>query len=380
LSAANWAGSGAGAGETSDVHRQLKENIEEQLGGIDTSLFDKFIYSLDDESGDIFGAGTFKEKIEKLLSGEINDMGGVLQAMLEIVFSQALKILPLIASVVALAVLGGLLAAVKSEKTKTGGVIHFVCYIAIVLIVLNLIYRLVSSVVNAMRLITEFMSLIFPLILTLMTASGSAMSSGIYQPAVALLCGLVSGIIMGVIIPIFIASIVFNVVSNLTDNINVGKFADFFKSAGKWIIGVTFTVFMAFLSIQGILASTYDSVSIRTIKYAIGNSIPFVGGYIKEGFDLVTGSAVLIKNAVGVAGLIMLFCFVLAPVISLIVCSLGLKLTAAVCQPVSDPKVPKFLQATSSSFDMLIAAFAASAFMFFITLMLLLMTSNAVLA
>lgn len=363
-----------------DVHKQLEDNVSEQLNSIDTAAFDKFIYSLDDDGFNIFGANSFKEKIEKVLKGEVGGSGYVLETILQIVFHQAVKLLPVIASVVAVSILGNLLAVAKSQKTKTGDIIHFICYLSIVLIVLTLVYQLASSLVSTLNLIKDLMAAIFPLILTLMAASGSAMSSSIYQPAVVLLSSMVTGIIISVIIPLFIASIILSVVSNLTDNIKVAKFADFFKSSGKWIIGISFTVFIAFLSIQGILASTHDSVSIRTIKYAVSNSIPFVGGYIKEGFDLVLGSTVLIKNAVGVAGLIMLICYVLAPVVNMIVCSLGLKLAAAICEPLSDKKIPSFLQAAASNFNLLIAAFVSVAFMFFITVMLLLMTSNAVLA
>jgi stage III sporulation protein AE len=135
---------------------------------------------------------------------------------------------------------------------------------------------------------------------------------------------------------------------------------------------------MAFLSIQGITASTHDSVSIRAVKYAISNSIPLVGGYIKEGFDLIVGGTLLIKNAVGVSGLVLFFCHIITPLMSIIICSLGLKLVAAVCEPLCDPKIPAFLQGVAKNFSLLLAAFVSVCFMFTITVMLILMTSNSV--
>ncbi len=363
-----------------NLEQQLEENINDQLADIDTTLFDKFIYSLDGNSYKIFGSSSFLDKLKNILSGNISiDYGSVFGIITELFFSEAVKLLPVLASITAISILSNLLSMAKSDKTKTGDTVHFVCYLAIVLIVLNMIYQLIKSLMQTLTMMNELMSLVFPVILTLMTASGSTVSSSVYQPAVALLCGSATSVIINIIVPLFIASIILSVVSNLTDNIKVSKFADFFKSAGNWITGILFTVFMAFLSIQGITASAYDSVSIRAVKYAISNSIPIVGGYIKEGFDLVLGSTVLIKNAVGVTGLILLFAYIITPILNMLVCSLGLKLTAAVCEPLSDAKVPSFLQSAAKNFSLLLAAFISVSFMFFITVMLLLMTSNSVL-
>lgn len=365
---------------TQDIEKQLEENINSQLSDLDTTLFDKFIYSLDSSSYKIFGASSFMDKLKNILSGNIStDYGSVFGIISELFFSEAFKMLPILASITAISILSNLLSMAKPDKTKTGEIVHFVCYLAIVLIIMNMIYRLLISLLSTLTIMNELMSLVFPIILTLMAASGSAVSSSVYQPAVALLCGSATSVIINIIIPLFIASIILSVVSNLTDNIKVSKFADFFKSAGNWITGILFTVFMAFISIQGISASTYDSVSIRAVKYAIGNSIPIVGGYLKEGFNLIIGSTVLIKNAVGVTGLILLFAYIITPVLNMIVCSMGLKLTAAICEPLSDEKVPTFLHSVSKNFSLLLAAFLSVSFMFFITVMLLLMTSNSVL-
>lgn len=366
--------------EDKNIEERLQESVEEQLNELDTSLFDKFIYSLDGEGYKIFGEATFKGKLMAILSGETPaDIGSILSVTAEIFFMEALKIIPVLASIAAAAILSNLLTFAKSDKSNTGQIVYFVCYIAIVVVVLNLIYQIVGNISSSLTAMNELMSLVFPVLLTLMTASGSAAAGTIYQPAVALLCGSASGIIMNVIVPLFVASIILNVVSNLTDKVKVSKFADFFKSCGQWVTGILFTVFMAFLSIQGITASTHDSVSIRALKYAISNSIPLVGGYLKEGFDLIVGGTVLIKNAVGVAGLMLFFCYIITPIMNIAVCSLGLKLVGAVCEPLCDSKIPAFLNGVAKSFSLLLAAFVSVTFMFTITVMLILMTSNSVL-
>ena len=368
------------AEDVKDVEQQLSDNVSEQLGQLDTGMFDSFLGEVEGGAFRIFGANTFKDKMQNILSGETADYGNIFGLIAELFFGEVLKLLPVLAAVVAAAVACNLLGSVREDKSRSGHVIHFVCYLAIVLIVLSVVYQLVNLTVSAIGTVSGFMQLLFPVLLTLMAASGSAASGAIYQPAAALLTGTVSTVITAVIVPLFLASMVLNIVGHFTDNVRIGKFSDFFKSTGQWVLGIVFTVYMAFLSIQGITAATHDSVSIRAVKYAVGNSIPLVGGYLREGFDLILGSTVLIKNAAGTAGLVLLIAYAVTPLFFMVAASLGLKLCAAICEPVCDRKIPDFLTRTAKSFNLLIAAFLSAMFMFFITILLLLMTSNAVLS
>jgi hypothetical protein len=54
------------------------------------------------------------------------------------------------------------------------------------------------------------------------------------------------------------------------------------------------------MTVQGITSASIDGISIRATKYAISNSIPIVGGFLRDGFDIVIAGSVLIKNAVGI--------------------------------------------------------------------------------
>ena len=150
----------------------------------DTSLFDKFIYSLDGHTGFSEQA---KDKLLKVISGEVPaDIEDTLSVFAEIFFAEALRAIPIFASIAAVAILSSLLTFAKSEKFNSGQIVYFVCYIAIVVIVLNIIYQIVKNVNSNLKVMNELMGLVFPVLLTLMTASGSAMAGTIYQPAVAL--------------------------------------------------------------------------------------------------------------------------------------------------------------------------------------------------
>ena len=127
---------------------------------------------------------------------------------------------------------------------------------------------------------------------------------------------------------------------------------------------------------SGISAGSYDGVSIRATKYAIKSYVPFLGGYISDGFSLIMASGVLIKNAVGFSGLIVMFLTVISPIIKIVLCKLGLSLVSGIVESVADKRVTGFLSETSKSLSMLSSTIIAFTFAYLISTGLLMCTSN----
>ena len=209
-----------------------------------------------------------------------------------------------------------------------------------------------------------------------LTAIGGTTSVAVYQPMVSVISVVITQLMVNIILPLFIFGYVFNIIGNLSSALKLNKFSAFASSLSKWFIGIVFTVFTAFLSIQGITASVHDGVSIRTAKFAISHYIPIIGGYLSDGFNLIMAGSVLIKNAVGVAGLFLLASTVLAPVIKIAIMILTLKLTAAILEPLAPQGFSNFVSSAAKSISMLIAIILSVAFMYFIMLLLVVCTGN----
>jgi stage III sporulation protein AE len=142
-------------------------------------------------------------------------------------------------------------------------------------------------------------------------------------------------------------------------------------------VGLIFTLFFAVFSIQGIAAGSFDSIGIRTTKYTIKSYIPIMGGYLSDGMDLIMASSILIKNAVGLVGILLIITTILSPLLELVIFSLLLKLVSAILQPMGS-KVSSFLGATSKSITMLSSSIIAISFMYLISVGLIMTTSNLV--
>jgi len=165
---------------------------------------------------------------------------------------------------------------------------------------------------------------------------------------------------------------------NLSANV-VTKLNGFIKSLFKWIIGTVFAVFMGYLSIKGFTAGTSDGISIKATKYAIKNYIPMLGGYISDGFELVKAGSLIVKNAIGFAGVIIIFFTSISPIILIGISQLGLKLISGILEPMGNTKTASLLESISDSLKLLLVVVVGVVIMFFLTIYLMTVTASNIL-
>ena len=149
------------------------------------------------------------------------------------------------------------------------------------------------------------------------------------------------------------------------------------KSLIKWVLGITATVFSVFLTVQSSATSLFDGVLFKATKYIIGNSVPIVGGFLSGGFDLLTAAGLLVKNSVGLCGLIMLILQVASPLILLIAFSLLLKVAGAVVQAAGENDMYSLFSDLSSDVGCFTAGLLTVTFMYWLIIMLIINSANS---
>lgn len=364
---------------SNEVEEQLKDNIMAQLGALNLEQIEQLISQFGQDNK-LWGNSSFFDKVVSIISGEFAGGGETFfQAILMLLLGQVVSLLPSLVTIAVIAILCGVITNMKSSglNGNTSEIVFFACFSIIIIIVLLGVWSLIDVTTSTISNIKLQMNIILPVLITLITAMGGSVSATVYQPAIALLSGGVIEVISLVVMPLFIFSVVFAIISNLSNNVRISKLAEFFRNANSWIIGVTFTVFTAFITVQGLTASTIDGVSVRAAKYAIKNYIPLVGSYLGDGFDLILASTTLIKNAIGVAGLLLLVGTILLPIAQILCYMWGLKLVSAVLEPLCDSRIIKFSSSVSDSIKVLFASLIAVGMMFIIIIMLIIFTCNA---
>lgn len=364
--------------ENEDIEKELTENIENQLDEIDFSQLDSIVNSFNNNQKQIFGGSSFLEVVKNFLYGNSTSQStNFLSYMLKIILNDLINILPYFALIVAIAIIYSLVGHFSLDKGKSvASIVHIACFCAIALIVLNLVIGVMQDASRVIFSISSQMEVVFPVLLTLISSIGGAVTASTFQPVLATLTTVITKIFTNLLFPVFIFCIVFNIVGNISNNVKLEKFSKFCSSFFNWTIGIIFTIFIAFLTINGLTVSSIDGISIKTAKYAIKSHIPILGSYLSDGVSLIITSSNLIKNAVGVTGLVLLTSTILSPIFNLVLLMLLFKLVSAIIEPFCDQKISNFLYSVSKTLNMLNICLIAIGFMYLISVSILMLCSN----
>ncbi len=357
-----------------DAEEELDRRIDELISALDTKELQNYLDGLSEWRGI-----SVKDKLKGLITGDLSlDYPSLAEAVFGLVLDESAVLLPAFALILAVSLLCGILNSAKNAflQSTMSDIIDFVGYLSVGAVVLSC---LISALIRGFTAIEEMrrqMELVYPLLLTLMAASGGSVSAAIFRPAVAFMSGGICELFSAVVLPVAIVVIVLAFVGNLSDGVRTEKLGDFFKSLSKWLIGLCLGLFGLFLTVQGIASAQYDGLSFRAIKYVVSGSVPLVGGFLSGSMDLIAAGSVLIKNALGAFAVFLLLGAVLKPVLLFVALQLFLRLSAAVTEPVGG-KIPSLLSRLAEDLGYFIAGILCVAFLYFLTLVLLVCSSGA---
>ena len=360
--------------ENDDPEQQLIDNVEQNVDDLDLGSLQGLLQGLDSNLFD-----SLKDTIKDIAQGEQKlTFDDAVRLITQRVFSALTGVLPIVVSIVGISLitslLNGLTSGFLSNPTKE--LIGFVSYCAIAVIILTRAMSLVNDTAAIIGTIKQFMQLVFPILLTIITVVGGANSSAVFQPMMSVLTTSITTFVVQIIMPMVVVVIVFTMISSLSNGVKLSKLTSFFSSGIKYSLTAVFSLFVTFLTAQGLTGGIIDTVSIKTAKFAMQSYVPIVGGYLSDGFDLMMASFVLIKNSLGLISLFALLIMIASPLVNIIVFSLGLKLASGIIEPIGDSKISKMIFDLSKNVNILLAIILGVAFMFVTTITLIIYACN----
>ncbi len=194
------------------------------------------------------------------------------------------------------------------------------------------------------------MNTLVPILMALIIATGQVASGSALQPILIFCIIFIGNIISLVILPIITITMVLNIASNLSDKVQIGKLSKFFQSSVTWFLGFVITIFVGLLSLEGTLTSSVDGITIKGIKSATSTFIPVVGKALGDSVDTVLGATSLIKNSIGIVGIIIVIGICILPIIKLTVLSVMYSLVGALSEPIADKKIVNVITRNEWSF------------------------------
>ena len=353
----------------SNVENNLDTAINDIVEGLDLSSLNEWLSS-------IFEGENITETINKAIKGEYFTTEQLLKAVTASFKSSLLPLKKIFIQLLSIIIICSVLTAIRPNNGQIKDVIFLVCYLSVCLSLFTLVINSISKVKNIIVSVSSQIDGIFPIILTIMTALGAKSPVTVYQPIYLSISTLILGIINKILFPIITIMSAIALLASLNEKFSLKRFFLFMGDAFKWIVGITVTVFSFLGIVKSLSASSYDTFSIRALKYTIGNSFPLIGGFAKEGIDVVLTSAILIKNALGTISIILLFFVLLTPFLEILLLSLFLKFLSAICEPIADNRIIQLLTNFSKVISLLATLLIMIFIIYFLVLLLVILAQN----
>ena len=299
--------------------------------------------------------------------------------LLRLLLAEVYSAAKLMAIILAMSVLSSYLSGLKSGfgENSVSTAAFYICYIVTAGIAATVFYETASCASNTVENVAVFMKIIVPTVIALLLTSGAAISATVLEPTMISIVEIVVPIVQFVFIPAVMISTALNIVNGMSDKFKTDRMVKLLNSAVKWGLSVILTVFVSLAGLKSIASAGADGLTIKLSKFAASNLVPMIGGILSESVETVMNCSVVIKNSVGVLGIICLVLIALRPVLKLGAILILFRLTAAIAEPVSEPKIIICISRLADSVAVLFSIVVAVTVMFIIVVTILINAGNS---
>lgn len=312
-------------------------NTQEQL--LDSMELEK----MQEAVNELLGEETFsvKESIKKALSGEepfsAEHFGEIRKAFL---YQQLLPDKKILVQVILLVLAASLFSNFTGMfgKGETGGISFYMVYLFLLTILMKSFGQMSRIISSGLEDFVFFMKALMPSYFLAVTAAGGVASAMIFYNMVLAVIYVIQVILLKLVVPGIHLFVLFQLVNYLHKEDILSKMAEFFKTILEWTLHTCVAVLVGMQVIQNMISPAVDSLK-RDVIGKTATAIPAVGNAIDGVTEVALGTAVLIRNCIGVVGILVLLLLGLPPIIRLGVTTLIYKLLAAVVQPVADKRM-----------------------------------------
>ncbi|MDP3487397.1 MAG: stage III sporulation protein AE, partial [Bacillota bacterium] len=281
-------------------------------------------------------------------------------------------------------VLSVLCALMKKMQDSLGGdvgsVAYAICFLVLMGIALQSFAFTIQTVSGSVSTMINFIYSLLPVLLTLLVSMGAAGSAALFHPLITVAATTVSTIVANTVLPLLYFSGVLYLINSFSDKLQVSKLAGLLRDIAVGIMGLSFTVFIGLSVVQGTAAGVADGIAFRTAKFAVKNFIPVVGSLFSDVFETVAGCSMLLKNGIGLVGLMTVFILCAMPAIKIMVVVFIYRLAAAIIQPMGSNPVVDALSSLASLLTVVAGALVTVGIMLFILITIMISTGNAALS
>lgn len=359
---------------TEEAEAVSQEEVQE-------SLLDKFDFSeIDDMLAEIFPNKklNFREVLGGLITGDLELSFELIKQVIMDQFTYELRnsrsgMIHILLLVIVAAIFTNFSSVFKS--TQVAEISFSMLYMFLITICLSNFRILVDAASMNLERLLEFMKLLGPVYFFAVALSSGSSTSVMFYQLTLLLIFFVEMVILNFLIPVTQIYLMMRILSELSPQIHLTKFAELIETVVSWTLKTLLAGVIGLNVIQGLLSPAIDAVKRNIITKGTG-AIPIIGDAISGTAEVIFGTAVLIRNGIGVVGMIVCLVICLAPLIQMAVTALLYQVIAALIQPISDKRMVDCVSSIADGSKMLLRIVFTTAMLFLLTIAMVAATTG----
>ena len=311
------------------------------------------------------------EEAEDLLDGQaVDDAGDLAQGIggiLERLGDQAGAVIRArlrgAAAVLLVAVLCG---AAEGFGQGTGGsrataFLPMVGALSVTLLTAGSLDDLIGLGSQTIRELSDFSQTLLPTLAAATAASGAVTTATVQQVTTVFFVDLLLWLIQDLLLPL-----VYLYIGALTA---AACLPEGLKKVVTWILTTALLLFTVYLSVVRIVSGSADGATVKVAKAAISGVVPVVGGILSEVSETVMAGAGMLKNTIGIFGMLAVLAACAYPFLQLGVQYLLYKLSAFLAAAVGPPGLSTLIGGLGGAFGLVLGMTGAAALLLLVSIL-----------
>ena len=215
-----------------------------------------------------------------------------------------------------------------------------------------------------------FMKALMPSYFLAVTAASGSATAMVFYERVMVVIYLIQVVLLRLVLPGIHGYVLLEMINYLHKEDFLSHMAELMQTVLGWTLKTCTGITIGMQLVQNMISPAVDSLK-RNVVGKTAAAIPGIGNAINGVTETALATAVLIRNSLGVMGILLLLLFGLPPVIKLGFTALIYKLLAALVQPVSDKRLVGCLSTIGEGCGLLLKVLLTAEFLFMITIAVL---------
>lgn len=342
----------------------LEEETQDLLSELGLSELDAYLRQ------ENIGQLTFSELVGDLLEhGIAVDFSAIGDKLLSIVLQDYQQNRRVLVQILTLALAFSILLQMTSalQKNYIANLSFLGIYLILMLLILKLFLIMTGTVESFFHRLVDFMQMLQPVFCMSMVFATGSTSAGVYYELLLLMIYLIDVVFARVLLPAVQVHMVLQLVNYMMEEERFSRVAGLLSDGIHWCVRLFATAVLGLNIVQGLLAPGIDGLKRSTIAGAI-RAVPGAGQIMNSVSEMFAGSAMLIKNSVGVAALLVLVVISFLPLIKIAVFMLLYRGCAALIEPVTDKRICAAVASLGHSAGLYLKLMFYAVLLFFLTI------------